>query len=191
LTGATNGIGENATFDVTVSSGVVTNVTVNTKGKFYAINDTITISGYSIGGQVGNILSFTSNASGKNGTEGSYTGLTATGTGTGENATFDVSVDNNNLVNALSLNNSGDNYLPGNILTILGSQFGGVDGTDDITIEVTEVYSDNITITISEISDIPSVYGSYNCNIFKRSDSVNRLSYYDENDILNIKEINK
>jgi len=191
LTGTTNGIGENATFDVTVSSGVVTNVTVNTKGKFYAINDTITISGYSIGGQVGNILSFISNAAGKNGAEGFYTGLIATGTGTGENATFDVSVDNNNLVNGLSLNNSGDNYLPGNILTILGSQFGGVDGIDDITIEVTEVYSDNITITISSISDTPSVYESYNCNIFKRSDSVNRLSYYDENDILNIKEINK
>lgn len=53
LTGATNGIGVNATFDIEVSGGTVVGVTGNTQGKLYAINDILTILGSQIIGTDG------------------------------------------------------------------------------------------------------------------------------------------
>jgi len=51
ISSTTNGSGTGATFDITRSqSGVVTNISINNSGYFYAINDTITISGNTIGG---------------------------------------------------------------------------------------------------------------------------------------------
>jgi hypothetical protein len=187
LTGTTNGGGTGATFNVTVSGGIPTSVTINNSGYLYLENDIITISGYSIGGTVGNIDTFTSNAIGKNGVEGVYTNiLSLLGT-----ATFDITVDANSLVTDIQLNSPGAGYLVGNTLTILGSNFGGTDGADDVTIEVTGLYSDNITVTVSSVSETPSVYGDYNCTIFTRKGNQNRLSYYDEDDILTINDINK
>ena len=187
LTGSTNGIGINATFDIVVSSGSISNITINSVGELYSVGDTVTISGYFIGGKLKSISSFTSNGIGKLGSEGVYSGLSTTSNGQGINATFDITVDINGLVTDIQLNNVGSNYLVGNTLTILGSQFGG---TDDITIEITGIYSDDIVINISEVST-PSVYLPYNCEIFKRADLANRLSFYDTNDMLIIKNINE
>jgi hypothetical protein len=50
LTGATNGDGINATFNVVVSSNVVTSVTIVQTGNYYQTGDTITILGSQIGG---------------------------------------------------------------------------------------------------------------------------------------------
>lgn len=50
LTGSSDGIGINATFDVMVNSGSVTSVTLDNSGKYYTINETVTISGTQIGG---------------------------------------------------------------------------------------------------------------------------------------------
>jgi hypothetical protein len=50
ISGATNGLGVNATFNVDVSVGTVTGVTINDSGKLYLNGDTITILGSSIGG---------------------------------------------------------------------------------------------------------------------------------------------
>lgn len=48
--GTTNGIGQNATFDIEVSGNVVVGVSGNSIGRYYNISDTITIPGTSIGG---------------------------------------------------------------------------------------------------------------------------------------------
>ena len=53
LTGSTNGNGINASFDVTVTSGFVFDVTLNNIGKYYALNNTFTILGSQIGGTDG------------------------------------------------------------------------------------------------------------------------------------------
>lgn len=45
---------------------------------------------------------------------------------------------------------------------------------------------DSLVITISHVSDTPSVYGPYNTEIFRNSSGTNRLSYYDGNDVLTI-----
>lgn len=189
LEGTTNDIGVDASFDIVVSGNVVTNVSINNIGKYYAINDTITILGTQIGGYSNSIDTFTDNGIGKNGSDNTYNGLSATG-GTGINATFDVSV-NSGLVDGVSINNRGIGYEINDELVIIGSLFGGTDGVDDITITVTALLNDDVVITITGVTPVPTVYEQFNCEIFKNSGNVNRLSFYDENDILTITDINE
>lgn len=190
LGGVTNGIGLNATFNVEVSGSTVIDVSLNDVGIFYLCGDTITISGIDIGGYDDAIDAFTTNLTTQTGSSGNYYGLTVTG-GTGINATFDVLVDGTGAITDIILDNQGIGYTDGDILLLLGSQFNGTDGVDDITINVTDIITDNITIYVDGVSPIPSVYGLYTCNIFTNSGLIKRLSYYDENDILTIKNINE
>ena len=88
----TGGNGVNATFDVVVSSGIVTSVTLNAPGNFYFCGNTITIPGNNINGYNDSIAAYTTNLTTQTGITGSYYGLSVTG-GTGSNATFDVGVD--------------------------------------------------------------------------------------------------
>jgi hypothetical protein len=110
--------------------------------------------------------------------------------GSGSNATFNIDV-NSGAISAISLANGGDGYIIGNTLSVSGSQFGGTNSVDDFIITVNLLYSDDITITITEVSERPSVYESYNCQIFERKGGNKRLSFYDDNDILTIKNINE
>lgn len=189
LTTITNGIGVNATFDVEVFGDVVIGVTGNTQGKLYVTGNTLTILGTQIGGVTGEINLFTSNAIGKTGVTGSYAGIVAT-SGTGENATFNITVTSS-LVTDIQSNNKGGGYLVGDTLKILGSTFGGTDGVDDITITVIDLYSDDIVITVTDVNTKPSVYENYTCQLFEREGGNKRLLYYDNSDILTIKNINE
>ena len=72
----------------------------------------------------------------------------------------------------------GQYYAAADTFVIDGALIGGVTITDDVT------------ITIDTVTE-PSVYGNYNCTIFKRPDASNRLSFYDDSDVLNIKDINQ
>ena len=119
------------------------------------------------------------------GTTGSYLNIVAQGTGSGENATFDVNVADG-LVSSLTLSNGGSSYQVGDILTILGSEFGS---TEDITIIVDSVYSDDIVITVTGVTSGSLFYEHYTKQIFERRLGNKRVSYYDENDILNIESI--
>lgn len=121
------------------------------------------------------------------GTTGSYTNIVAQGVGSGENATFDVTVIDG-VVDSVVLSNGGESYSVGEILTIPGSAFGG---TEDITITVDSVYSDDVIVTVTGIGTNPSVYEQYTCQIFERQGGDKRLSYYDSSDILTIKNINE
>jgi hypothetical protein len=185
--GTTNGNGVNALFQIDVISGSVINVSVNNSGKLYVIGDTITILGTSIGGDTGVITTFSGNGIGITGVTGSYPNIFAQGTGSGENASFDVTVTSG-VVSSVVLNQGGTGYLVGELLTISGDVFGS---TEDITIIVESVYSDDVIITVTSISQNPSVYELYTCNIFKNSNLTNRLSYYDASDVLTIKNINE
>jgi hypothetical protein len=185
--GTTNGNGVNALFQIDVISGSVINVSVNNSGKLYVIGDTITILGTSIGGDTGIITTFSGNGIGITGVTGSYPNIFAQGTGSGENSSFDVTVTSG-VVSSVVLNQGGTGYLVGELLTISGDVFGS---TEDITIIVESVYSDDVIITVTSISQNPSVYELYTCNIFKNSNLTNRLSYYDASDVLTIKNINE
>jgi hypothetical protein len=190
LGGVTSGKGIGATFDVEVSSNTVTGVSGNTQGKLYICGDTITISGVLIGGYDNAIDTYSDNIVSQTGTTGTYNGILATG-GTGVNATFDVEVDGLGVISTLNKSNFGSGYTNGDSLVIMGSLFGGTDGVDDITITITSLITDNIQISVGVVPPSPSVYEGYTCNIFKNSANNDRLSYYDENDILTIKNINE
>ena len=189
MEGDTNGEGVDAVFNIGVSGGIVISVSPFTPitGYRYQIGDTITISGTDIGGVTGVIDGFSSDAVGKSGTTGSYLNVIASG-GAGENATFDIDVAGD-VVTDIYLNNGGSAYSVNNTLTILGSLFGGVDGVDDITITVDSIYSDDVVITVTEISDDSLFYQPYTKQIFERKGGSKRVSYYDEDDVLNINSV--
>lgn len=144
--------------------------------------------GTQIGGFTGVIDGFTSDAVGKSGTTGTYDNVFATGTGGGENGSFNIIVVDS-LVDSISLSGGGGSYLIGDVLTISGSIFGGVDGVDDITIIITDVYSDDIVITVTGVTSGSLFYDHYTKQIFERKGGNKRVSYYDEEDVLNIDSI--
>jgi hypothetical protein len=189
LSGTINGHGESATFGITVSGGTISIVSLVSAGNQYEVGDTIVISGNSIEGQTGVIDGFTliDNPTGL--LDGTYTGLTVSG-GSGSNALFDIEIFGGGVF-AINLNDGGGSYIIGNTVSIIGSYFGGTNSVDDITINVDSIYSDDVTITVTAVSATPSVYETYNCQIFERRGGNKRLSFYDENDVLTIKNINE
>jgi len=191
LTGSVSGgPGSGASFDVTVSGGTATSVTLSATGSYgnqYSINNTITILGTAIGGVTGVIDVFSSDAIGKTGSDGLYTNVFANGTGSGENASFDITVTSN-LVSDIQLNAGGGGYKINDPLVIPGSQFGGT-GSSDISILVTDTYSDDVVITITEVTAASLFYDHYTKQIFERRLGDKRVSYYDEDDILNVDSI--
>jgi len=122
----------------------------------------------------GNILTYTLTGS-NGGVDGTYLNLTTTSNYGGVNATLDIVVFGG-VVTSVTVNNVGQYYLATEILTVTGSQIGGVDGVDDVLVTVNTVVS-------------PSVYEYYTSEIFSRQDGTFRLSYYDNSDVLNIKDI--
>ena len=118
------------------------------------------------------------------GITGTYTNINAQG-GNGQNATFDITVVDG-LVDSVVLNQGGESYSVGDVLTIPGIEFGG---TDDINITVNSLYSDDIIITITGVTSGSLFYDHYTKQIFERRLGDKRVSYYDENDILNISSI--
>jgi hypothetical protein len=111
--------------------------------------------------------------------DGIYTGLTAAGASgsLGVNAAFNVTVSGG-IVIGVTGSTGGKLYINSETLTISHTQVVGATAGNDITVTVTDV-------------NTPSVYEPYTSQIFKRSDDANRLSYYDANDILTIKNINE
>jgi len=186
--GTTQSIGVGASFNVEVSGGTVIGVSGNSEGRLYQNNDELTILGTQIGGVTGVIDGFSSDAVGKSGTTGTYDNVFAQGTGAGENGSFNIIVVDD-LVDSISLSGGGSSYLIGDVLTIDGSVFGGVDGVDDITITVDSLYSDDIVITVTGTSADSSFYQHYTKQIFERRLGDKRLSFYDEDDILNVDSV--
>lgn len=125
-----------------------------------------------------NISAFTYTANGTTATGNTYTNLTGSTNGAGVGATFDIVVSGGSVV-SVSGNTQGKYYDVNDTITILGSQIGGTDGNDDVV------------ITVTGTSPVPTVYEAYNCDIFKNAANVDRLSFYDASDVITIKNINE
>lgn len=176
--------GSKALFDVEVSGGAVIGVSGYTGGRLYENGNTLTILANQIGGVVGGIYTFSSDAIGKVGTDDVYTGVTAYGTG-GENATFDIIVTSS-AVSDIIINARGAAYSVGETLTILGTDFGG---PDNITITADTVYSDDVVITVTGVTPASLFYDHYTKEVFERKLGDKRVSYYDEDDVLSVDSI--
>lgn len=82
-----------------------------------------------------------------------YTGLsTLNVTGSGSSATFDITVGASGY--SATVNNGGGGYVVGNELRILGSQLGGVDGTNDCFLTVDSLAGSAI-LTVSVTGTVP------------------------------------
>ena len=85
-----------------------------------------------------------------------FSGLSGTNlSGSGTSATFNVTVNSTSY--SVSVASGGTNYVVGNQIRILGSVFGGVNGTNDLTITVSELSGTSIqTVTSSGVVPIGS-----------------------------------
>lgn len=174
-----NNFNDNTIGEYFYNNTIPDNFTDNTVGDYFQWNIVDTyINFVDFTTNYGNISGITYSATGTTATDGSYGGIGGTTNGIGVNASFQIDVISGSVTN-VSITGGGTLYSTGNTVTILGSQIGGTDGVD------------NVIITVSIVSQPPSVYEGYTCNIFKNSALSNRLSYYDGSDVLNIKNINE
>ena len=151
----------------------------NTIDEYFQFNRIETqINGIDFTDYYGNIIEFTYTNTGTTSVDGLYIGLSGvTNDSGGVDGTFDVQVNGGSVVGVTG-NSIGKLYRFNDTIRISGSEINGTNNVDDIIITVTSVRT-------------PSVYEGYNCNIFMNSGNYYRLSYYDENDILTIKNINE
>jgi hypothetical protein len=124
----------------------------------------------------------------QSGSTGVYTGVAATGATSGQSATFDITVVDN-LVTDVEVNDGGVGYLIGDELVVSGSLFGGTNGVDDIVMTVGSIYSVDTTITVTGATSYSLFYDHYTKQIFENKSSNKRVSYYDEDDVLNIDSV--
>jgi hypothetical protein len=126
----------------------------------------------------GNITGFTYTSGGTGGATGGYSGLTGSVSGgPGSGAAFNVIVSGGtaSLV-TLSTASTSNQYSINDTITILGKAIGGVTGVDDVVITITDVTSSLF-------------YDHYTKQIFERRLGDKRVSFYDEDDILNVDSI--
>jgi len=146
------GSGSGASFTVTRdSSGVISSVEKVEGGSGYQISNVLTIPGSLIGGG-GNIGEITG-AGTTVGSASTYTGLTGTTSGSGIGAEFTIERNDDGNIILFSIESAGRKYQVGDTITILGSEVGGEDVTDDVTLTVSTILDiDLLEITITDIS---------------------------------------
>jgi hypothetical protein len=124
----------------------------------------------------GNITGFSYTAAGTGATDTIHTDLTGTTNGHGVNATFDVEVSGGTVIGVTGAT-EGRLYQNDDELTILGIQIGGT------------TPEDNIVITVTGATSGSSFYQHYTKQIFERRLGNKRVSFYDEDDILNVDSV--
>ena len=154
---STSGSGSNAEFTVVNDGSGGYSVVVTNKGTGYAANDTITISGASVGGTtpandfvitVSSLISETHTDVGGSGYQilvtppnNNVTPIIPNFYGSG--ARFEVTRDGNGVY-TVTKTASGVDYQVNNIFTIRGGGLGGSNGTNDLTITVTSLETPTI-----------------------------------------------
>jgi hypothetical protein len=136
---STNGSGGGAVFNISSDSfGNYQSPTIISPGSGYKISDNITISGASLGGVDGvNDLTLQVSSIGVSKNFSNVAQSSSSDVGTG--SSFNVSTDGagNYIVNSIS--SRGLNYGIGEVINISGVSFGGVSGTHDLSITVSDL----------------------------------------------------
>jgi hypothetical protein len=149
------GDGNGATFNIVRdNTGDIDEVTIVSGGSGYNVGNQLLIPGSLIGGggSIG-IVSFTATtlAGEANAT---YTAVTGTTSGDGVGAEFNIERNASGVIIDISVVESGIRYDVGDTIIILGSNVGGDDIADDVTINVTGVVdNDQIIISVSEVAE--------------------------------------
>jgi len=91
-------------------------------------------------------------------TEGPYTGIASTTEGPGSGATFDITVDSNGDVTVLTINERGEGYYIGEVLTIAGTAIGGESPSEDITLTVNQLQYYSVADPFSAPETMPALH---------------------------------
>ena len=168
-----NGIGTGATFTVSRSAGLYTVVDAGDStwnGSNYAVGDRLVIAGNLLGGATpANDVTISVNTIDSGGAIETFgvTGTAISGgatytninqsstTGLGALATIDVVREGGTGAYTITLNSGGGGYQPGDTITWLGSLFDGVDGINDIVMQVNGVAFGTDAIVDYEILGSP------------------------------------
>ena len=172
-----NGFTDNIIGEYFYNNSIPDNFKNNEIGNYFqwnVINTNIDYTNFTL--NYGNITGFSYTAAGTGATDTIYTDLTGTTNGQGVNATFDVEVSGG-TVTGVSGNTEGRLYFSNDTLTILGTQIGGT------------TPEDNIVITVTGTTPGSSFYQHYTKQIFERRLGNKRVSFYDEEDILNVDSV--
>jgi hypothetical protein len=150
--GIIGGSGNGASFFIQRNNtGAVSNVSILSGGFDYGVGNQLLIPGSLIGGG-GNIQTITGTGS-IVGTASTYTGLTGTTNGSGVGAEFTIERNGDGNIVLFEVENPGYRYQVGDTITILGSDVGGVDVTDNIILTVTGIGDeDGILISVSQVA---------------------------------------
>jgi hypothetical protein len=108
---------------------------------------------------------------------GVYTNVPGTTiTGSGSSATFDVTVTS--TAYTVIVNQGGSNYATTNIINISGSVFGGIAGTNDLTLTVYSLSGSSITsVTVSGTVPSPAAQ-SYTCSAYIYAGTSSNIDLY-------------
>jgi hypothetical protein len=91
-------------------------------------------------------------------TEGSYTGIASTTEGPGSGATFDITVDSNGDAIGVTINDAGEGYYIGEVLTIAGTAIGGESPSEDITLTINQLQYYSVADPFSSPETMPLLY---------------------------------
>jgi len=174
-----NNFSENTVGEYFYNNSIPDNFYNNTIGDYFqwnVVNTNINTTDFTP--NYGNITGFTYTSIGTGATDNLYTDIGGTTNALGINGTFNIDVSGG-TVTGVTINDAGKLYVTGDTITILGTSIGGA------------IPDDNIVILVTGVGLNPSVYEQYTCQIFERQGGDKRLSFYDENDILTITNINQ
>ena len=158
------------------------NFTNNTIIDYFQLND-VKVNGLNniifsgVQGSVDSISIFQNATSSDTGYTQYFVSQTSTD-GSGYGATFSFYVSSSTITNLVIIL-SGNDYSIGDKITISADQFQGL---EDLILTVDDLLNPTPT---------PIVYTTANSTIFKNSDGVDRLSYFDGSDVLTITNINE
>jgi hypothetical protein len=126
----------------------------------------------------GNIIGFSYTSTGTTATDNLYSGIQVCGAtqSVGTGTSFNIEVSGGAVIGVTGAT-EGRLYQNGDELTILGIQIGGT------------TPEDNIVITVTDTTSGSSFYQHYTKQIFERRLGNKRVSFYDEDDILNVDSV--
>ena len=148
---STSGSGSSAQFSVTTDGDGGYSLSVSTVGSNYAVNDTITIAGTSVGGTTpaNDIVLTVTQLSGTSIGTSTFTDVVQTSTtGSGSGVKFTISTDGSGgyTVDAVTTIGSGYSTSGGsNAITIAGTSLGGATPANDLVLTITDLTSVSFT----------------------------------------------
>jgi hypothetical protein len=172
-----NNFNDNTIGEYFYNNTIADNFTNNIIGDYFqwnVINTNIDYTDFTI--NYGNITGFSYTTTGTGATEGVYTELGGTTNGIGDKSSFNVEVSGGTVIGVSGFS-EGRLYQIGDTITIVGTEINGTDPED------------NIVITVTGTTPTSLFYDHYTKQIFERRLGNKRVSFYDEDDILNVDSV--